>query len=128
MTDPPGGGVLLGIWLRHQRVAAGLTQEDLAQRPGMSTRAISDLERGRTRRPYRRSLRLVAGALGLTESAGDELVARYRRSPALGPRTVPARRKKRHQPALNSGVAAGANWCLGSCRLRSRISLVAPRS
>src|ERR1700757_1707909 len=67
-----------GEWLRQQRVAAGLTQEDLAERSGVSVRAIADLERGRTRRPYPSSVRALAQALGLPEAAGGELVARSR--------------------------------------------------
>ena len=67
-----------GEWLRKQRVVAGLTQEDLAERSGVSVRAIADLERGRTRRPYPSSVRALVRALGLPESAGIELVARYR--------------------------------------------------
>jgi tetratricopeptide (TPR) repeat protein len=59
-------------------VGAGLTQEDLAERSGVSVRAIADLERGRTRRPYPSSVRALARALGLPETAGAELVARYR--------------------------------------------------
>src|ERR1700743_761354 len=67
-----------GEWLRQQRVAAGLTQEDLAERSGVSVRAIADLERGRTRTPYPSSVRAVVRALGLPEEAGTDLVARYR--------------------------------------------------
>src|ERR1700744_2253724 len=65
-----------GEWLRQQRVAAGLTQEDLAERSGVSVRAIADLERGRTKRPYPSSVRALVRALGLPEEAGNELVAR----------------------------------------------------
>ena len=80
---PPGalgipGRMRPGEWLREQRVGAGLTQEDLAERSGVSVRAIADLERGRTRRPYPSSVRALAQALGLPETAGAELVARYR--------------------------------------------------
>src|SRR5580658_5813269 len=80
---PPGalgipGQVRPGEWLRKQRVAAGLTQEDLAERSGVSVRAIADLERGRTRRPYPSSVRALARALGLPDEAGAGLVARYR--------------------------------------------------
>src|ERR1700741_25609 len=67
-----------GVWLRQQRVAAGLTQEDLAERAGVSVRTIADLERGRTRKPYPSSLRALVRALGLPEAAGTELVARFR--------------------------------------------------
>ena len=67
-----------GEWLRKQRVAAGLTQEDLAERSGVSVRAIADLERGRTRRPYPSSVKALVRALGLPDEAGAGLVARYR--------------------------------------------------
>src|SRR5215472_12033535 len=67
-----------GDWLRQQRVAAGLTQEDLAERSGVSVRAIADLERGRTRKPYPSSVRALARALGLPDETGSDLVARYR--------------------------------------------------
>src|ERR1700753_3212830 len=67
-----------GEWLRQQRTAAGLTQEDLAERSGVSVRTIADLERGRTRKPYPSSLRALVRALGLPETAGTELLARFR--------------------------------------------------
>jgi transcriptional regulator with XRE-family HTH domain/tetratricopeptide (TPR) repeat protein len=67
-----------GAWLRQQRKAAGLTQEDLAERSGVSVRTIADLERGRTRKPYPSSLRALVRALGLPEAAGTDLVARFR--------------------------------------------------
>lgn len=71
-TVPPG------VWLKRQRKAAGLTQEDLAERSGVSVRTIADLERGRTRKPYPSSLRALVRALGLPEAAGTDLVARFR--------------------------------------------------
>ncbi|HEX3712115.1 MAG TPA: tetratricopeptide repeat protein [Trebonia sp.] len=67
-----------GEWFRQQRVASGLTQEDLAERSGISVRAIADLERGRTRKPYPSSVRALARALGLPDAAGADLVALYR--------------------------------------------------
>jgi transcriptional regulator with XRE-family HTH domain/tetratricopeptide (TPR) repeat protein len=86
---PPGalgipGRVRPGEWLRNQRIGAGLTQEDLAERSGVSVRAIADLERGRTRRPYPSSVRALARALGLPDTAGAELVARYRAGGVAG--------------------------------------------
>src|SRR5579871_1985913 len=76
--DAHPGQARPGEWLRQQRVAAGLTQEDLAERSGVSVRAIADLERGRTKKPYPSSVRALARALGLPEAAGTELVTRYR--------------------------------------------------
>src|SRR4051812_40196943 len=52
--------------LRRYRVVAGLSQEALAQRAGVSVRAISALEHGERRAPYAATLRGLATALGLT--------------------------------------------------------------
>jgi transcriptional regulator with XRE-family HTH domain/tetratricopeptide (TPR) repeat protein len=88
-----------GLWVRAQRVAAGLTQEDLAERSGVSLRAIADLERGRTHRPYPSSVRALVRALGLPEAAAAELVARYRAggeaTPARASAAAPAERAGR---------------------------------
>jgi predicted ATPase/transcriptional regulator with XRE-family HTH domain len=54
--------------LRRHRVAAGLSQEALAERAGLSARAISDLERGARRAPYRETVRLLADALQLSDA------------------------------------------------------------
>src|SRR5579884_657921 len=51
--------------LKRHRIAAGLTQEDLAERAGVSVRTVSDLERGFTTRPYRDTVRRLGEALGL---------------------------------------------------------------
>src|SRR6185312_16527374 len=66
------------------RVAAGLTQEDLAERSGVSVRAIADLERGRTKKPYPSSVKALVRALGLPEETGTDLVARYRAGDGTG--------------------------------------------
>jgi transcriptional regulator with XRE-family HTH domain len=55
-----------------------LTQEELAERAGLATRTLSNLESGRIRRPHSRSLHKLASALGLSARAGDELQARFR--------------------------------------------------
>ncbi|HEX5167488.1 MAG TPA: helix-turn-helix domain-containing protein, partial [Thermomicrobiales bacterium] len=49
--------------LRRARRDAGLTQEELAARAGISTRAVSDLERAINRAPQLETLRLLADAL-----------------------------------------------------------------
>jgi transcriptional regulator with XRE-family HTH domain/tetratricopeptide (TPR) repeat protein len=58
----------LGVLLRRFRMIRGLTQEQLADRSGLSVRAISAMERGRTARPYQRSVRLLAESLALPDS------------------------------------------------------------
>jgi transcriptional regulator with XRE-family HTH domain len=52
--------------LKRYRQAAGLSQEELAARAQLSTRAISDLERGINRTPRNDTLELVTEALSLS--------------------------------------------------------------
>lgn len=54
-----------GELLRRHRVASGLTQEALAERAGVSTRGISDLERGAHGLPRQDTLQLLLDALAL---------------------------------------------------------------
>jgi tetratricopeptide (TPR) repeat protein/transcriptional regulator with XRE-family HTH domain len=70
-----------GALLRAHRRAAGLSQQDLADRSGLSIRAISNLERGRTRWPYRDSLLRLAESLGLSGVGREEFLAAGRRPP-----------------------------------------------
>jgi transcriptional regulator with XRE-family HTH domain/tetratricopeptide (TPR) repeat protein len=72
------GSEQLGDWLRRQRKASGLTQEELAERSGVSARAIANLERARTRKPYPNSLRSLVRALDLPEDVSAALIRRYR--------------------------------------------------
>jgi transcriptional regulator with XRE-family HTH domain/tetratricopeptide (TPR) repeat protein len=55
-----------GHLLRHRRQSAGLSQEELAERAGLTAGAIGALERGERRRPYPHSLQVLADALELT--------------------------------------------------------------
>jgi predicted ATPase/DNA-binding XRE family transcriptional regulator/uncharacterized protein (DUF2384 family) len=71
---------LLGVLLRRLRVAAGLTQDELAQRAKLSVRAISDLERGVRRAPHKDTLALLAEALSLDEGDRGQLAEAVRRS------------------------------------------------
>src|SRR5688500_14458664 len=61
------GGSAFGERLRRLRVAAGLSQEALAERAGLSAQAIGALETGKRRRPYPNTMAALADALGLTE-------------------------------------------------------------
>jgi transcriptional regulator with XRE-family HTH domain len=54
-----------GELLRQRRLAAGLTQEALAERAGISAKAVSDLERDPDRTPRLDTVGLLADALGL---------------------------------------------------------------
>jgi predicted ATPase/DNA-binding XRE family transcriptional regulator len=52
--------------LRRLREQAGLTQEELAERAGLSANAVSALERGVRNRPHRHTREALAIALGVT--------------------------------------------------------------
>jgi len=54
-----------GALLKRHRLAAGLTQETLAERSGVSPRAVSALEGDPARLPRLDSVALLADALGL---------------------------------------------------------------
>ncbi|MDQ3654458.1 MAG: helix-turn-helix domain-containing protein, partial [Chloroflexota bacterium] len=64
-----------GVRLRHLRLAAGLTQEALAERAGLSLNAISALERGERRHPYPRTIQVLADALGIPDDERRALAA-----------------------------------------------------
>lgn len=66
MTAGPLGGDL-----RALRRSSGLSIEELASRAGLSVRAISEIERGRTRRPHPNTMRRISGALGLEQMTQD---------------------------------------------------------
>ncbi len=56
-----------GELLKRYRVAAGLTQEELAAQAGLSPKGISDLERGARQTPRKDTVALLAEALKLSE-------------------------------------------------------------
>ena len=78
-----------GAHLRRLRGAAGLTQEELAERAGLTAKGISDLERGR-RRPYPHTVRSLADALGLSEEERGSLFAAVPKRGDAGPATSSA--------------------------------------
>lgn len=60
-----------------------MTQEALADVSGLSVRAIRDIERGFTLRPYRHSLERIAAAMRLSEAESNDLIGTvYARSNA----------------------------------------------
>ena len=64
-----------GERLRGLREAAGLSQEELANRAGLTAKAVSLLERGERKRPYPHTVRSLADALGLSERERAVLAA-----------------------------------------------------
>jgi DNA-binding SARP family transcriptional activator/Tfp pilus assembly protein PilF/DNA-binding XRE family transcriptional regulator len=70
-------------WLRERRVRDGLTQLQLAERAGVSLRAVRNAELGSVRSPRAETVRRLAEALGENVSEVGEL-----RVGVLGPLTV----------------------------------------
>jgi predicted ATPase/DNA-binding CsgD family transcriptional regulator/DNA-binding XRE family transcriptional regulator len=76
-TDPAGS---FGDLLRTYRLAGRLSQDELAERAGLSRRGISDLERGARRLPHPATVRRLVDGLGLSEAEGADLVAAVQRN------------------------------------------------
>src|SRR5262245_61249733 len=74
-----------GSILRRHRVAAGLSQEELAERAGLSVRGVGNLEQGRRAAPRLATVRLLADALGLDAAGRAELIAAARPDLATAP-------------------------------------------
>jgi DNA-binding NarL/FixJ family response regulator/DNA-binding XRE family transcriptional regulator len=82
-----------GELLRRYRVAAGLSQEALAERAGLSRRGIADLERGARHFPFGDTVRRLAEALALEPTDRAALLsAAHRPTPPANQRAAePAR-------------------------------------
>ncbi len=105
MRDDGGG---FGARLRACRQSARLSQQELAERSGVSVRTISNLERGSARWPYRDTLHRLADGLELRDAVRAEFIA------AAGRRL-----------AASAGSAGGEGWRADSGRLVPR-QLLAP--
>ncbi|HTX27288.1 MAG TPA: helix-turn-helix transcriptional regulator [Streptosporangiaceae bacterium] len=90
MAEPP---VRFADVLRGLRTEAGLTQEELAEAAGLTSRAISYLERGEVSTPHKHTVRLLADALGLAGPgrAQFETAARGRGGAGAGEAPAAAR-------------------------------------
>jgi tetratricopeptide (TPR) repeat protein/transcriptional regulator with XRE-family HTH domain len=88
-----------GPLLRRHRIAARLTQEQLAERAGLSPRSLRDIERGHVRSPRLETVRLLAAALQLPggEAAQFEALSRA---------DYWAARTDNPPPDLSAGLAA----------------------
>jgi predicted ATPase/transcriptional regulator with XRE-family HTH domain len=117
----PDGPAPFARRLRRLRLRASLTQEELAERSGLSVDAVSALERGYRRHPRRATLALLADALGLGAAERDAFVEPSP-LPGRGPRQAP--RPPRRAPALPRpptrlvGRAADLRLALGLLRRR----------
>jgi tetratricopeptide (TPR) repeat protein/transcriptional regulator with XRE-family HTH domain len=68
-----------GTLLRRYRIAASLTQEELAARAGISLRSLGDMERGVVHTPRKDTLALLADALALSPQERAALAEAARR-------------------------------------------------
>jgi transcriptional regulator with XRE-family HTH domain len=97
-----------GLLLKRHRRAAGMTQEELAERTGVSVRAISDLERG-LRQPRRDTLQLLLDTLQLGADEQARLEAAVRTGPSAsegaGPRGSPLQTEGSFLGALRSTLS-----------------------
>ena len=100
-------GSSLGPLLRELREGAGLSQEELAERAGLSTHAISALERGTRTRPYPHTLRSLAGALDLDEDQRAALLG------SVAPRTARPATDPAAPPRAPRGLPAPATPLIG---------------
>jgi transcriptional regulator with XRE-family HTH domain len=64
-----------GVQVRQVRERAGLTHEALAEQAGLTTNAISALERGERQRPYPHTVAALAEALRLSAAEQAALLA-----------------------------------------------------
>lgn len=83
--------------LRRLREAAGWTQEELAERAGLTSHGISALERGLRSRPYPHTVRSLADALALAPEDRQALMA-----------AVPRRARTPHSPDVSHRDATAA--------------------
>jgi non-specific serine/threonine protein kinase len=95
-----------GALLRRYRLAAGLSQERLAERAGISAQALSALENGRRHAPYRHTVTLLAGAMGLSEAETAVLAAAVVRGrvPASAMIPAPGARERESTPDGMTGT------------------------
>src|SRR5579862_4220010 len=85
-TSPP---LAFGTLLRRSRIAAGLTQEELAERAGISRRSLGDMERGVVHAPRKDTVTLLIAALALSppdRAALEEAARRLGSAAAAVPR------------------------------------------
>ncbi len=101
VTDIP-----FGARLRRLREAAGLTQEELAVRAGLSRNAVGALERGLRKRPYPHTVRSLAHAQELSEEERATLLSAVPKEGSADASLVPT-------PASESNLPRPSTSMLG---------------
>ncbi len=101
--------------LADLRQARGLSQEELAARAAVSVRAISDVERGATRRPHRETIRALAEGLALGPAERELFERAARQAPPPSTRRRTARQVT--LPAPTSSIVGRAEDITAVARL-----------
>jgi transcriptional regulator with XRE-family HTH domain len=104
----------IGALLKEYRLAAGLTQEVLAERAGISVRGVQAIE-GSINKPYPETARRLANALGLVEDERARLIALATPSP-----------RRRAPAAPSSVIAFTAPWAVAPAAVETRPPQLAP--
>ncbi len=94
-----------GALLKRYRLAAGLTQEQLAERASLSAHAVSDLERDPARLPQLESVARLAAALGLAPDQRATLLAAARPGSMTASAPAPPRPATRYARSGDVSVA-----------------------
>jgi transcriptional regulator with XRE-family HTH domain len=110
-TDLSGGPGEFGLLLRSFRATAGLSQAELAEKAGLSARAISDLERGMRRSPYPTTIRRLARALSLRKADRSALLVARQSS-----RVSRVSHERRPDPAPSSNLPIELSSFIGRKR------------
>ncbi|HEX3671246.1 MAG TPA: tetratricopeptide repeat protein [Candidatus Cybelea sp.] len=113
----------LGELLRSLRSAALLSQEALAERSGLSTRTVSDIETGSARTPRLITVMLLAEAMGLSEPDRARLQDAARRPAASPVGTRPIASSLTLHPAALVGRDHDAEQ-VGALLLRDDVALL----
>ncbi|HEY7341773.1 MAG TPA: helix-turn-helix transcriptional regulator, partial [Ktedonobacterales bacterium] len=80
-THDPDAQPSFADLLRRARRNARLTQEELAERAGLSARAITAIERGISRAPHKTTVELLCAALELPREQYATFLSAARRRP-----------------------------------------------
>jgi tetratricopeptide (TPR) repeat protein/transcriptional regulator with XRE-family HTH domain len=105
------GWAVFGTRLSACRRSAGLTQQDLADRSGLSIRAISNLELGRVRSPHPGTVHRLADALELHgDSLAAFLAAAKRRLGGGAAEPVPGSRPPGLPATQDEPATAASGW------------------
>ncbi|HEV2743246.1 MAG TPA: helix-turn-helix domain-containing protein [Rubrobacter sp.] len=102
--------------LRELRTAAGLTQEELAERARLSPNAIGALERGQRKRPYPHTVRALTDALNLGEEDRASLLAAVPGRDDANPSGDAAPGRRRVETAPVSGLPRSTTPLVGRGR------------